>query len=371
MLKDGMRDQKGAALTLVFVLLVVGGLILTPLLGLMSTGLICGQIYERKTAELYAADAGVEDAIWKIMNGEESELPMECANAAWNYSYPGEGSPPFRVNGKDIEVSIEYQGDRVFRITSTAISTDTDSSTTVLSNVEGDYTYAYADTEHTIADGGEHGNIEGNVTVYALGNFNVTGNIENGALVYVEGDLVVDGTIEGGEIGGAEVYVKGNLILTGDAKLGNGEDPVVICVGGNLTAPGNVETGAQVFVQENLTIGGIIETGAEVCVQRDATVMGVEWKEEESPPTIVCVGGHLAVNIDASGENGNIEGGYIYGDDVSVQGISNPTGGIYYSFEACSVCYPDCEECDCCECQWPAATLYWAGFEVATYNINP
>ena len=59
--RRAITDQKGAGtLTLVLILLVVGGLILAPLLGFMSTGLTAGQVYEKKTAELYGADAGVE-----------------------------------------------------------------------------------------------------------------------------------------------------------------------------------------------------------------------------------------------------------------------------------------------------------------------
>jgi hypothetical protein len=66
-MKGAIRDEKGAGvLALVLVLLVVGGLILTPLLGLMSTGLMAGQVYEKKTDELYAADAGVEDAVSRM-----------------------------------------------------------------------------------------------------------------------------------------------------------------------------------------------------------------------------------------------------------------------------------------------------------------
>jgi len=65
-MKRTIREEKGSVLIMVLVLLVVGGLILTPLLGLMSTGLLAGQVYEKKTDELYAADAGVEDAIWRI-----------------------------------------------------------------------------------------------------------------------------------------------------------------------------------------------------------------------------------------------------------------------------------------------------------------
>jgi hypothetical protein len=91
--KRAIKDEKGAALALALVLLVIGGLILTPLLGLMSTGLIAGQVYEKKTDELYAADAGVEDAIWKIMHSE---------NISYPYYYP----EPLTVNNKSVDVEI-------------------------------------------------------------------------------------------------------------------------------------------------------------------------------------------------------------------------------------------------------------------------
>ncbi|MFC1911106.1 hypothetical protein ACFLXM_00325 [Chloroflexota bacterium] len=64
--REATREETGSVFIIVLVLLVVGGLVLTPLLGLMSTGLVSGQVYEKKTDELYAADAGVEDAIWRI-----------------------------------------------------------------------------------------------------------------------------------------------------------------------------------------------------------------------------------------------------------------------------------------------------------------
>ena len=69
-------DEKGHAMELVLTLLTVGGLVLAPTLGLMSTGLLAGEVYEQKTDELYAADAGIEDAAWKIQNEvEEVQYP--------------------------------------------------------------------------------------------------------------------------------------------------------------------------------------------------------------------------------------------------------------------------------------------------------
>ncbi len=67
-------NEKGQALILVLILLLVGALIITPLLSYMGTGLKTGQVYEKKTDGLYAADAGVEDALWRI---KYSEVPTE------------------------------------------------------------------------------------------------------------------------------------------------------------------------------------------------------------------------------------------------------------------------------------------------------
>jgi len=91
------RDETGQAFILVLVLLVLGALIITPLLGFMSTGLIAGQANEERMAELYAADAGIEDAIWKIMNDQ----------------FPAEEDQPYylTVNGKNVEVSMSGEDD--------------------------------------------------------------------------------------------------------------------------------------------------------------------------------------------------------------------------------------------------------------------
>jgi hypothetical protein len=92
--KGLIRNEKGYLLITVLILLVVGGLILTPLLGLMSTGLLAGKVYEKKMDELYAADAGVEDAIWRIQTN--------------NLTFENNCSGPWRltVNGKNVTVEV-------------------------------------------------------------------------------------------------------------------------------------------------------------------------------------------------------------------------------------------------------------------------
>ncbi len=59
-------DETGIALIIVLVLLLLGSLTIMPVLAHLSTALKTGKLYEEKTNELYAADAGVEDGIWRI-----------------------------------------------------------------------------------------------------------------------------------------------------------------------------------------------------------------------------------------------------------------------------------------------------------------
>jgi len=123
--KGAIRDEKGNVLILVLILLVVGGLILTPLLGLMSTGLLAGQVYERHTHRLYAADAGVEDAIWKIKyDPPESWEPNGDPPDSYVYEYP----EPLTVDGRKVQVVIySYDWDPcapnlTYRILSTVLT---------------------------------------------------------------------------------------------------------------------------------------------------------------------------------------------------------------------------------------------------------
>jgi cytoskeletal protein CcmA (bactofilin family) len=182
--KKAIRNQKGSALPLVLVLLVVGGLILTPLLGLMSTGLASGQVYEKKTDELYAADAGVEDALWRIQSKDANICPGKTTQS-FSISY---------VNGKQVDVVMQYldiDGRTCYKITSAATtvsngaaSIDSGSRTTVQS---------YIDVEFAVGDLFNH-------AITSLGDVTVkSGSSVNGTVQY-GGLLNNQGTINGDEI---------------------------------------------------------------------------------------------------------------------------------------------------------------------------
>ena len=116
-MKNLVRDEKGAALIMALILLLIGGLISAALLNHMGSGILASQVHERRTAELYAADAGVEDAIWRIQYGETPVCP---GDPYWSYNITD-------VNGKELQVSIEYlSDDGTYRITSMAITNGDD-----------------------------------------------------------------------------------------------------------------------------------------------------------------------------------------------------------------------------------------------------
>jgi hypothetical protein len=68
LLKRILKKEAGQALPMALILLVLGGLLVVPTLAFMTTNLNANRIIEVKTSGIYAADAGIQDAIWKLGN---------------------------------------------------------------------------------------------------------------------------------------------------------------------------------------------------------------------------------------------------------------------------------------------------------------
>ncbi len=100
------RDEKGYALIAVLILLLLGSLLIPPLLGFMTTGLKTGLMYENKTDELYAADAGIEAGLWRIKynywGGELHNRDYDIYDYNTTWSYQTE-----TVNGMAADVTIQ------------------------------------------------------------------------------------------------------------------------------------------------------------------------------------------------------------------------------------------------------------------------
>jgi hypothetical protein len=124
-----ISDQKGYILIAALLVLVVLGLISGPLLSYMVGGLGAGHVFEVGAAELYGADAGVQDAVWKIQNN----LGLCVGSPTTEYTISD-------VNGKSVDVTVTWMYNTTetvnYRVESTAVTGD-DSETTITAYVTG------------------------------------------------------------------------------------------------------------------------------------------------------------------------------------------------------------------------------------------
>jgi len=90
LLKKIIQKESGQALPIVLILLALGGLLIAPALSYASTTLKVDRMHEQKIAELYAADAGIEDVIHKIATDNTS---LESLGIGELYEYPAESLP--------------------------------------------------------------------------------------------------------------------------------------------------------------------------------------------------------------------------------------------------------------------------------------
>ncbi|MFC2018138.1 hypothetical protein ACFLTQ_02415 [Chloroflexota bacterium] len=95
-LKSAMKtinnEERGYILISVIVLMLLISLIIPPFLGFMATGAKTGTVFETNTNELYAANSGIEDAMWKIKYDHLSTIFADYSpydfNSSWNYNLP-------------------------------------------------------------------------------------------------------------------------------------------------------------------------------------------------------------------------------------------------------------------------------------------
>jgi hypothetical protein len=102
LLTQMMRKQAGQALPMVLVLLALGAMIIVPTLVLTTTNLKATRVVDQKTREVYAADAGIEHALWHLQSEQRlALLPPPDANG--HIAYPLSDD----VNAKGVSVAIE------------------------------------------------------------------------------------------------------------------------------------------------------------------------------------------------------------------------------------------------------------------------
>jgi hypothetical protein len=108
-----LKSETGQVLPMALILLVLGGMLVVPVLSLMSTNLTANRVVDTGNLELYSADAGVENVLWHIQK-DAGILP------ALNTSIPI-AFPDQTINGMStVTTTLTNVGNRMYRINSIA-----------------------------------------------------------------------------------------------------------------------------------------------------------------------------------------------------------------------------------------------------------
>lgn len=121
-----IKEEHGQVLPLVLILLVLGSTILAGTLAYGSASLKTGRINQDRAEELYAADAGVRYAIWKLNNEFDVGDLLGSMSTGETVSYP------ITENSKNVNIDIycfrNQNYSNIYKITSTASGTDSSTS---------------------------------------------------------------------------------------------------------------------------------------------------------------------------------------------------------------------------------------------------
>ncbi len=135
-----IKGERGQVLPGVLILLFMGSLLIAPSLYYASTSLKASASYRESVNQLYAADAGLEDALWKLLHDYPSipKDPASDPDPLWEYG--NELHPPVlaNLNDKTLTVTMERitytNTNKTYKVISTATGSS-GSSTKVESHV--------------------------------------------------------------------------------------------------------------------------------------------------------------------------------------------------------------------------------------------
>lgn len=102
-----VKDNEGQVLILLLVFIAMVSLIVTPLLTYINTSLKTGQTFQSKTDELYAAEAGIKDAMWQIKYGNIKTFTDPVVYNPYDYTDSWTYMLSDQINAKSTNVAIE------------------------------------------------------------------------------------------------------------------------------------------------------------------------------------------------------------------------------------------------------------------------
>jgi hypothetical protein len=202
------KSERGYALPAVLVMLLLGGLIIVPSLSLLSTSLNANRVIDEEDLGVYAADAGIQYAMWHLRPGYEGSFELPSAGEEVTLDFPE------TISGHAIDINISNvtdDGNTTYKITSTATKEDGDTNiisyVAIIPATEGNSPFDYA-------------------------------------LCSLDGDIVLEGQSEtdADEVQGGDIYAIGNIYLNGQAEV-NGD---AIATGTISTDPHSYIAGAEI-----------------------------------------------------------------------------------------------------------------------------
>ncbi|MDM8001175.1 MAG: hypothetical protein QUS33_14595, partial [Dehalococcoidia bacterium] len=105
--KRVLRGEGGfSTLVTVLVILALGAIIITPLLVFVVTGQRAGRAHNEVTDRLYAADTGIQDGLWRILNDDLPSWMLGSWNDESVYDQAYTYMLPTQVNDKDVSVTL-------------------------------------------------------------------------------------------------------------------------------------------------------------------------------------------------------------------------------------------------------------------------
>jgi hypothetical protein len=131
-LKSIYRKEQGQLLILsAFIILVFASISIIPILSFMGTGIVTAKNTGLHTQEIYAAEAGVYDSIWKLMLIVPG-VPKSQWDPPLQYSIDG------GVNGKSVDITLTKVSSSTYQIHSVATDPNTSHQSTIDSDISID-----------------------------------------------------------------------------------------------------------------------------------------------------------------------------------------------------------------------------------------
>jgi len=333
--------ESGQALIMALILLALGSLLIVPGLTLATTSLKYHQLIERKTLESYSADSGVEYALTKLYNNPGGYTSEDLEES-------------FTLNNKTVNVTAEYQGGGVYKITSTATSPN-GRSTTIVAYINlsaGAFAYAIASkVSMTIS------NATANATDPGGANIHSNGNIDLEGPTVVDGDATAVDTISGEDkVTGMVTYPHPPVDFPGDyselykqmAQEGDNYTDSVPLTGGTLEDPeefgpayidGNLTIGPNAFVRLTGTVyvtgtiavkpGTYLEGEKNILAEQNVTIEGGEYVSDRIPVIISTATGAGAIYCTGGGGD-NVINAVLYAPngEVKIEGQAEVHGAV-------------------------------------------